>query len=149
MIDEKIFDSTRNFHGAKGLVFIGEKILVYRRDGRTTNLPFYIDLPGGGREDNESPFETFKRETKEEFGVTLEAGDIVYSKQYMSIIDPTMEAYFMVAKPSTITVEDVVPSFEVPEPMMIHIADYLALTDAIPRHVERAKEYLKTVPTGY
>jgi 8-oxo-dGTP diphosphatase len=142
MIDQNIFDPKRNFHGAKGLVFINEQILVYRRDGRTNNLPFHIDLPGGGREQDESPFETFRREVREEFGINIKSEDIVYSKQYMSVVDPAMEAYFLVAKPLGVTLNDVTPSDEVPEPIIMDIKEYLTLTDAIPRHVDRVKEYL-------
>lgn len=145
MIDQNIFDITRNFHGAKGLVFIGEKILVYRRDGRTNNFPFRIDLPGGGREQDESPFETFKREVKEEFGIDIKTEDIVYSKRYESVMDPTMEAYFLVAKTKGVTFKDVIPSFEVPEPIIMDITEYLSLSDSIPRHVDRVKEYLNAI----
>ncbi len=145
MIDQNIFDPKINFHGAKGLIFIGEQVLVYRRDGRTNNLPFRIDLPGGGREQHESPFETFRREVKEEFGINIKSEDIVYSKQYMSVIDPTMEAYFLVAKPKGVTFSDVTPSYEVPEPIIMDVKEYLSLTDSIPRHVDRVKEYLSAV----
>ena len=89
------------------------------------------------------PFlETLKRETKEEFGINLEVGDVIYSRQYMSTIDPNMEAYFIVSKPSNVTFDDVVPSFEVPEPLFMNLPEYLSLPDVIPRHVERVKEYL-------
>ena len=50
MITKNIFDNNRNFHGAKGIVFINKKMLVYRRDNKTDSFPLYIDLPGGGRE---------------------------------------------------------------------------------------------------
>ena len=63
MIDKNIFSKERNFHGVKGLIFIGNKILVYRRDNNTDSFPLYIDLPGGAKELGESPFETFKRWT--------------------------------------------------------------------------------------
>jgi 8-oxo-dGTP diphosphatase len=144
MIDKKIFDTKVNFHGAKGLVFIDEKILVYRRDGRTSSFPFYIDLPGGGREQNESPFETFRREVGEEFGIAIKPEDVIYSKQYMSVIDPNMEAYFLVTKPLNITFQDVIPSYEVPKPILMDIKEYMALADAIPRHVHKVREYLDT-----
>jgi 8-oxo-dGTP diphosphatase len=143
LIDHKIFDQKRNFHGAKGLVFIDNKILVYRRDGRTTSYPFFLDLPGGGREGNESPFETFQRETKEEFGVTVESKDITYSKQYVSTMDPTMEAYFIVVRPSKLTSQHIVPSFEVPEPLFMTLDEFVSHTDIIPRHRDRIKEYLQ------
>lgn len=36
--------------GAKGLIFIGEKVLVYKRDNNTIDHPLMIDIPGGTRE---------------------------------------------------------------------------------------------------
>jgi 8-oxo-dGTP pyrophosphatase MutT (NUDIX family) len=53
--------------GAKGLILIGSRMLVYRRDNKTKIYPLHIDLPGGGIEEGETPFEGFKREVKEEF----------------------------------------------------------------------------------
>jgi len=73
MIHENTFKKV-DFNGAKGLVFLGNKILVYRRDNKTSNLPLCIDLPGGGRENDESPFDSFKREIKEEFGIDCKSG---------------------------------------------------------------------------
>ena len=51
------------------MVILGDKMLVYRRDLNTKKLPGYLDLIGGGREGEESPFDTFKREVKEEVGL--------------------------------------------------------------------------------
>lgn len=33
-------------HGTKGLVYIGDKLLVYRRDTNTDVYPLCINLPG-------------------------------------------------------------------------------------------------------
>lgn len=134
MIDQKIFDKNINFIGAKGLVFIGDKILIYRRDTNTNLFPLYIDLPGGGREENESPFDTFKREVKEEFGIEINPGDVEYAKQYMSSVDLEKETYFIVVRPTNTKESDIVFGDEGLEFMLITPDEYLKLEDAIKRH---------------
>jgi len=86
------------FNGARGLVFIGNKILVYRRDTRTTKFPLCIALPGGGKEGNETPFETFKRELFEEFSVTIDKDDIQFSEANQSADEPQKQSFFLVTK---------------------------------------------------
>ena len=44
MIHENTYKKV-DFNGAKGLVFLGDKILTYRRDNKTSNKPLCIDLP--------------------------------------------------------------------------------------------------------
>ena len=95
------------FNGAKGLIFIGDKILVYRRDKNTNKLPGYIDMIGGGREENESPFETFKREVKEETGLDITTDDIQFSCPFQSYDDPTKSWFFFVTKPLKIIKSEV------------------------------------------
>lgn len=58
------------FNGAKAAVFVGERLLVYRRDDRPDiPWPDHWDFPGGGREGAETPEETLFREIAEEFGL--------------------------------------------------------------------------------
>lgn len=69
---QELFRPDPDTIGSKGLVFIGDALLVYRRDGNTTNHPHELDLPGGApidenKPETETPFETFRREVKEEF----------------------------------------------------------------------------------
>lgn len=142
LIDQRIFDHERNFHGVKGMILIGDKMLVYRRDNKTERFPLSIDLPGGGREPGESPFETFCRETKEEFGLNITEKDIVYAKQHISSIDQSKEGYFIVVKPATLEADDIVFGDEGLEPSLITVEDYLKLKDAISRHQDRVREYL-------
>jgi 8-oxo-dGTP diphosphatase len=84
--------------GSKGVVWIGDKLLLYRRDGNTTQFPFTIDLPGGGPEGKETPFETYQREVREEFGLELTPEDIVAGRMYPSIERPGRTSYFLAAQ---------------------------------------------------
>ncbi|MEI6553041.1 MAG: NUDIX domain-containing protein [bacterium] len=144
MIDQKIFDRNCDFIGAKGLVFIGDKILVYRRDTNTNLFPLHIDLPGGGKEDGESPFDTFKREVKEEFGLEINSTDIEYAKSYMSTVDLTKETFFIVARPAGVKQNDIVFGDEGVEFMLTTLDEYMKLSDAIKRHQDRVADYLNT-----
>lgn len=144
MIDEKIFEKDRNFHGVKGLIFIEDKILVYRRDNKTKSFPFYIDLPGGGKEEDESAFETFKRESREEFGISIEKENVTYAKKYTSAMDQSKESYFIVIKTYK-TKDDVNFGDEGLEYFLLKIEEYLQLNDSIPRQKEKVEEYLKSI----
>lgn len=61
-----------DFHGAKVALFLGDQLLVSLRDD-FEGLPFpgQWDLPGGGRETSEDPWQTVSRETDEEVGLDL------------------------------------------------------------------------------
>ena len=143
-IDQNIF-SERNFHGVKGVIFIREKILVYRRDIRTTSFPLCVDLPGGGKENNESPLATFKRELMEEFGIKINSTDVVYAKKYISVMDPMKESYFIVTKPLDIKEDDIVLGDEGLEFMLMDPGEYLKLSDGIKRQQNKVAEYLDAI----
>ncbi len=142
MIDQDIFNNKVNFNGAKGLVFINDKIIVFRRDNKTDKFPLYIDLPGGGKENNESPFETFKREVKEEFGIDINISDIEYSKKYKSIFDPKIPAYFIVAKPLHLKENDIIFGDEGLYYFLITPKDFIKLGDAVERQQNKVIDYL-------
>lgn len=142
MIYQNIFNKNIDFNGAKGFVFIGEKILCYRRDNKTTRFPLMIDLPGGGREENESPFETFTREVKEEFGIEIKKENIVYCKPHQSIIEPSKQSYFIVAKLEKDFESKIIFGNEGLEFLLLSVDDYLNRNDVIERHKGRLREYL-------
>lgn len=142
MIEQNIFGKDRNFNGVKGLVFIDDKIVAYRRDNKTKSYPLYIDLPGGGKEDVESAFETFQREVKEEFGIGIEKDDITYAKQYISQMDSSKESYFIVVKTKNIKGGDIIFGNEGLEYFLFTLEEYLKLEDSIPRQKDKIIEYL-------
>ena len=142
MIDKDTFTRNIDFHGAKGLIFIGENILVFRRDTKTPIFPLLLDLPGGGREGDETPFETFSRESMEEFGVTVTEKDILYSRQYPGVLDPTKQSFFFVARPEGLRVEDVVFGDEGLEYFLMTPNEFVCRDDAVSRQKDRVANYL-------
>ena len=87
------------FLGAKVGLFIGDKLLVILRDD-DPSIPFpnVWDFPGGGREKGETPFETVAREVKEEVGLDLPRGAIIWEREYPSTTVPDATSWFFVAK---------------------------------------------------
>ena len=73
----------QDFGGAKLILFIGERIVVLRRDERPDiPWPGRLDLPGGGREGNETSEACVLRETFEEIGLVLNTRDLVWRDQF-------------------------------------------------------------------
>ncbi len=141
MIHENTYKSV-DFLGAKGLVFLGDKIVTYRRDDKTRSHPLCIDLPGGGREGSESPFDTFKREVKEEFGIVISKEDIIFSGVHQSYIDPRRESYFIVAKPLNLKATDVILGNEGTEWLLMSPEEFINRPDGIRIQQERVRAYL-------
>lgn len=131
-----------DFHGAKIALLLADRILIYKRDS-FPDLPFpgHWDLPGGGREGGESPQDCALREVHEEFGLTLDPATICHQRSYAAA-PGARPAWFLVA-PIT---ESHLPlirfgsegeCWDIPL-----ITSYLALTDAIPAHQSRLRDWL-------
>ncbi|PYG29458.1 NUDIX domain-containing protein [Pelagimonas varians] len=70
-------DPRRDFLGCKVMLFVGAQLVVLIRD-HTPGIvwPGYLDFPGGGREDGESPEDCALREAFEEVGLDLSPYDL-------------------------------------------------------------------------
>lgn len=91
----------RDFMGAKIALFIGPDMLVLHRDDRPGLLwPGFWDLPGGGREGDESPLQTVRRETREEFGLVLPCAHIRWARASTNSIGRSVW-FFVGALPDT------------------------------------------------
>ena len=73
------------FEGAKVALFLGDQLVVIQRDD-FPNLPFagYWDLPGGGREGDETPFSCVQRECREELGLVIWPENIAWKRGFAS-----------------------------------------------------------------
>lgn len=141
---DKLFSFDKNTAGTKGLVFIGDKLLIYRRDRNTDVFPQYLDVPGGGPLTLETPYETFRREVKEEFDLDINKANMVYVKKYQSTKQQGKYEYFCVAKLSQECEARIMLGDEGYDYYLMSIDEYLGANDAWPVFQQRTKEYINS-----
>jgi 8-oxo-dGTP diphosphatase len=84
-----------DFVGSKVALFCGDALLTYLRDNKPgLPWPAMWDLPGGGREGNETAEECVSRETFEEFGLHLTAERLLFRRVLPSMLDPLKQSIF-------------------------------------------------------
>ncbi len=87
------------FAGCKVALFIGDALVaILRDDDRDILYPNMWDLPGGGREDRETPIETVRREVLEELGLVVPKHAFVWQRAYPAAYDLTKRVWFFVAQ---------------------------------------------------
>ncbi len=131
--------------GTKGLVFVGEEIIVYRRDDIDIPHRAELDLPGGGAERDEAPFKTFEREVYEEFGLVISEVSVVYDRRYESTLSAGRFGHFCVAKLDATEESNITFGDEGQEYFLMSVEDYLARDDAWPVFQDRTRDYLDFV----
>lgn len=134
--------ANEDFRGAKIAVIHGDTLLTYLRDDKP-EIPFPAlwDLPGGGREDDETPLECALRETQEEFGIRIPEDRIVWKKRYSAFNPAGLPFYFFVAHlPDGFG--DVRFGDEGQYWQVMAVADFLDHPEAIPHLKARLRDYL-------
>lgn len=93
-----ISSSFKPFTGVKVVLLCDDQIIAIQRDEKP-GLRFsgMWDLPGGGREGNETPFETAQREVFEELNLTISEDAAFYQKEYPAMVEEQEIAYFLAA----------------------------------------------------
>jgi 8-oxo-dGTP diphosphatase len=87
------------FSGSKISLLCEGTLLTYQRDEKPTiPWPGLWDLPGGGREGDETPLECAVRETREEFGLILDPEWIVWTRVYPGLGVNGLDTWFFVAQ---------------------------------------------------
>ncbi len=133
---------TDAFHGAKVALFIGGKLLVILRDDKPyIPFPNVWDFPGGGRENDETPFETVKREVFEEVGLTLTEDAVVWRKSY---IPATVKVWFFVAEMPEGTERDIVFGDEGQRWALMTEAEFAALPNHYTPFIARLADWRGT-----
>ena len=135
-----------DFTGCKiALLCDGQILTILRDDKPTIPWPDMWELPGGGREGEETPFEYVQREVFEELGLKLEEADILWVKAYQGILDPDKTSIFMVG---TITQEEfasIVFGDEGQGYKLVRLEEFLASDRVVPQLQERVRDYLEEV----
>lgn len=134
------------FTGSKAALIFNDQLLVFLRDD-TPGLRFrnLWDFPGGGREGEESPFETLNREVQEEFGITLTERAVLWKKEYPAMHDPSERAFFFVINLTQTEIGNVVFGGEGQRWQLMPIDEFLSRNDVVPDLKGRLKDYLDSV----
>jgi 8-oxo-dGTP diphosphatase len=131
------------FGGSKLALLHERTLLVYRRDDRP-DIPFpdCWDLPGGGREGDETPVECVLRETREEFGIDYPADRLHWSRSYPSWRGDEPVHWFF----GGMLTRDEIAAIRFGEEgqfwTMMPVEDYLMSHEAIAHHVPRVRDFL-------
>ncbi|WP_022679818.1 NUDIX domain-containing protein [Sandarakinorhabdus limnophila] len=142
-----------DFAGAKLAALVDGHILTYRRDNKPgIPWPGLIDLPGGGREGDESPALCALRELHEEFGLHLPEQRIWWARPF-----PAMDArsgslgrtgWFLAATITRSEVNAIRFDTEGHSPQLLGLDAFLAASDAIAPLQQRLRLVLETPRNG-
>lgn len=132
----------REFEGAKLALFIGEMLVVIRRDDKPSiPWPGYLDLPGGGKEPGESPEDCVLRETREEIGLHLSSHDLIWRRFY---VDDPLPAWFFAAHLPKECAADIRLGAEGQSWQLMRAEDFVSSDEAVPHFRLRVQDYLNS-----
>lgn len=96
---EDCLEERFEFTGCKiALICDGQILTILRDDKEDIPWPNMWELPGGGREGNETPFECVAREVYEELSIQLSKADVIWFQIYPSMLDGNKKSVFLVGR---------------------------------------------------
>lgn len=133
----------KDFTGAKVALLHGAEVLVILRDD-LPGLPWagYWDLPGGGREGDETPEDCVLREVAEEIGLRIAPERLIWRSDHPSTTQPGAEGVFFAA---AITAEEIAAVRFGDEGQgwrMMALAEFLSHDKAVPFLKDRLRGWL-------
>ena len=135
-----------DFQGCKIALFCGDRILTILRDDKTTiPWPNMWELPGGGCEGDESPFECAAREVYEELGIHLTEDCLLWSKVYPSMLYEGRQSVFMVGQLSQEQFDSITFGDEGQGYKLMNIEEFLTSSQVVPQLQGRLRDYLEEV----
>ena len=133
-----------DFTGCKiALICDGQILTILRDDKPTIPWPNLWELPGGGREGNESPFECVVREVYEELGIHLDEDCLLWSKIYPSVIFKDKQSVFMVGQLRQEQFDNITFGNEGQAYKLMPIEEFLKSKQAVPQLQGRLRDYLE------
>jgi 8-oxo-dGTP diphosphatase len=130
------------FGGAKVAILSQGCVLVIRRDD-FEHIPFpdHWDLPGGGREGDETPSECVLRELAEELGLALNEADLHWQKDYSRPLGLPGRTWMFVSVQDEFDPATVVMGDEGQGWQMMPVQEFLDHPKAVPHLVQRLRDY--------
>ena len=133
-----------DFTGCKIALFCGDKLLTILRDDKE-NIPWpnMWELPGGGREGDESPFECVEREVYEELGIHLTEDYLLWSKVYPSMLFADKQSVFLVGQLTQDQFDSIVFGDEGQGYKLMSIEEFLSSSQVVSQLQNRVRDYLE------
>lgn len=141
---EDCLEARFDFTGCKIALFCGDKILTILRDDKETiPWPNMWELPGGGREGNETPFECVAREVYEELNIQLSKEEIIWSWIYPSMLDENKNSVFLVGQLTQEQFDSIVFGDEGQGYKLVSLEEFLTSDRVVPQLQERVRDYVE------
>lgn len=139
-----------DFNGVKAALIMpnGKLVTILRENKPGVWAAGLWEVPGGGREDNETPFQCIAREVKEELGITIHEASIIWEQTFPAIKDPSRTAYFMVIRITEADVSAIQLGDEGDAWQLMSIDEYLQRDDVIEPLKGRLRAYVATKNQG-
>lgn len=136
-------DTTAPHHGAKVALFLGEQLVsILRDDFPHIHFPNLWDLPGGGREGNETTFQTMARELHEELGLVLPEDAVLWENAFQSLTAPEKWNAFFVAQMPASAVDSIVFGDEGQRWALFDLNAFVALPNRVPSYDIRLAKWV-------
>ena len=133
-----------DFTGCKIALFCGDKLLTILRDDKASiPWPNMWELPGGGREGDESPFECVAREVYEELGIHLTEDCLLWSKVYPSMLYEGWHSVFMVGQLSQEQFDNITFGDEGQSYQLVNVEEFLSSSQVVPQLQDRVRDYME------
>lgn len=133
-----------DFTGCKIALFCEDRILTILRDDKPSiPWPNMWELPGGGREGDESPFECAAREVYEELEIHLTEDCLLWSKVYPSMLFEGKESVFLVGKLTQEQFDSIVFGDEGQSYKLMSIDEFFGSDMVVPQLQARLRDYLE------
>ncbi|MEX0370148.1 MAG: NUDIX hydrolase [Tateyamaria sp.] len=130
--------------GAKLALFVGDQLATLLRDDKPDiSWPNHWDLPGGGREADETPLQCVLRETREELNLVVDPGLVRWGRDYGASsgdISWFFAAHLPADVATMITLGDEGQAWD-----LMTVQDFLDHERVVPQFKPRLRDYLAGV----
>lgn len=141
---EDCLEARFEFTGCKiALICDGQILTILRDDKEDIPWPNMWELPGGGREGNETPFECVAREVYEELSIQLSKADVIWFQIYPSMLDGNKKSVFLVGRLTQEQFESIIFGDEGQGYKLVSFEEFLTSDRVVPQLQERVREYVE------
>lgn len=141
---EDCLEERFEFTGCKiALICDGQILTILRDDKEDISWPNMWELPGGGREGNETPFECVAREVYEELSIQLSKADVIWFQIYPSMLDGNKKSVFLVGRLTQEQFESIIFGDEGQGYKLVSFEEFLTSDRVVPQLQERVRDYME------